>query len=65
MYPDVRYAIQYYQALDNCQIGACPDVIPNYGGVFGGLIIISIGIVIFVFAQMKARQGIVVKDKNG
>ncbi|MGI0012430.1 MAG: hypothetical protein ACREBU_03150, partial [Nitrososphaera sp.] len=48
MYPDILYAIQYYQALENCQFPTCPDVVPDYGGIFGGLIVSSIGIVILV-----------------
>jgi len=64
MYPDLRYAIQYYQALDNCQFMACPDVAPAYEGFYAGLIVISIGIIILVFAQVKGRRHIEVNDMN-
>jgi len=66
MYPDVRYAIQYYQASANCDgvTLPCPDVVPGYEWVYSGLIVISIGVVILVFAQRKERLSVKFNDRN-
>jgi len=47
---------QYYQKLATCEPGACPDVVPSFGGTITGITVASVGIALLVVDWIKRRH---------
>lgn len=47
---------QYYQKLANCELGACPDVVPSYGNTATGITVASVGIALLLVDWIKRRH---------